>query len=105
MAERRFARQPQIFLVESRSKAWCVIPLDHPLAVHLEHAAGGEPTEQGLTHASQIDAGLPRDRERLADTRERAANRNLIANLAGLTRPRLGSNVNDSLGVAHTLEQ
>ena len=77
--------------------------LQQALAVHFEHAAGGEPAEQRGADFGRIDAGLARERERFADRGERAADHELIARLADLPGAGL-ADVDDAFGVPHRLE-
>src|SRR5258706_1199065 len=72
--------------------------------MNFEHAARGESAEEGLPDASAVHSRLARERHRLADAGERAADCDLIADLADLTGARLGADVYDPFRVAHALE-
>src|SRR5436190_22430874 len=99
-----FVRQPQIFLIELRAKSRFVVALQHPLAVHFEDAARGDSAEERLPHACAVDSCLAGERHRLADAGQRAADRDLIADLAQLTRAWLAADVDDPLWISHALE-
>src|SRR5205807_5497983 len=94
---------PQILLIELRAKARLVVVDEHPLAVNFEDAARREAAEQRLAHPRGVDTGFLRERERLADAGQRAADRDLFADLADL--PGAGTaDVDDALLVAHHVE-
>ena len=103
MGGRGFLGNPQILLIQARAKARREVAGQDPLAMDLEHPARREAAEKSLAHARRVDARLACERERLADAGERAPDRDLIADLADLSRARL-ADVDDSFGIAHAAE-
>src|SRR6186997_1352166 len=81
---RGLSRDAQVLLIQPRPETRREIAGQDPLAVNLEHAARRKSSQQGLPYFRGVDAGGSRERKRLADTSQRTANRDLIADLADL---------------------
>src|SRR4051812_25990407 len=103
MMRERLARDSIILRIQARAEPWFVVAGEDAFAMDLEHAAGGEAAKERLAHLRGIDAGLSRERERLGNNRERAADDHLVADLAELPRARF-ADPDDTLGITHRLE-
>jgi AsmA-like C-terminal region len=101
--DERLVRDAVVLSIQLRAESRLVVPVQDPFTVDLEHAARRESAEQRVAHLRRVDAGLPRQRERLADGDQRAADHHLVAHLADLPGARV-ADADDAFGIPHGVQ-